>query len=294
MKNKGIIITLIVFLSLLATSLIIMMIILLNGGFKNFSFLMFSSVSDTLAFEEEYHEPFRMIEVDSDASEIEFISTDEDFVKVVIYGDEKNINVSKKKERLSITTKMNCHFLCYKQKRSKIEIYLPKDYAGKIKIDNNYGNVSIGEFKNAEIAVDSDCGDIDVVAGDTVKLDNDLGDIHLEYANSAELEENAGKVTIGEVGNIKAKNDLGDITIEKVTNSLELKDSCGDITIDEIIITKNSSIKNDLGKVKIGFTNEIYIDASTDLGKVKINENTRQSDITLKIENSCGDIIVDN
>lgn len=294
MKNKGLIITLIVFLSLLAISLIVLMVIFLTGGFKNFSFLMFSSVSENLAVEEEYHETFRMIEVDSDAGEIEFISTDDDFVKVVIYGEEKNIDVSKKNERLSITSKMKCHFLCYNQKRSKITVYLPKNYEGKIKIDNDYGNVSVGDFRNAEVVVESNCGDVDVIAGDTVKIDNDLGDIHLEYANTADLEENAGKITIGEVGDITAKNDLGDIVIEKVTNSLELKDNCGDIIIDDITLTRNSNIKNDLGKVKIGFTNKIYIDASTDLGKVKINENTRQSDITLKIENSCGDIIVDN
>ncbi len=294
MKNKGLIIALIIFLSLLATSLIILMIILLNGGFKNFNFLMFSSISKNLVFEEEYEESFRMIEITSDAGEIEIISTDEDKVRVVIYGEEKNIDVLKKRERLTITSKMNCHFICYNQKRSKIEIYLPKDYDGKIKIENDYGNVVIGDFKNADITVEENCGNIEVVAGNNVELDNDFGDITLDYAVSAEIKQNAGKVIVGEVHDIKATNDFGDIKIEKVTNSLELKDNCGDITIDEVVLNKNSSIKNDLGKIKIGFTNEIYIDATTDLGKVKINENTRKSDITLTLKNSCGDIIVDN
>ncbi len=294
MKNKGLIITLIVLLSLIAISLMVLMIILLNGGFKNFSFIMFSSVSGNLAFEKEYKEPFRMIEIDSDASDIEFISTDDDTVKVVIYGEEKNIDVSKTKERISITTKMKCKFFCFNQKRSKVEIYLPKNYASKIKVENDYGDISIGEFKDADITAENKCGDIKVIAGDTVKLDSNFGDVTLEYANFADIEQDAGKITVGEVGDIKAENNLGDIYIEKVTNSLQLKDSCGDIIIDELVITKNSNIKNDLGKIKIGFTNDIYIDAETDLGKVKINENTRQSDITLKLENSCGDIIVDN
>lgn len=294
MKNRGLIIALITLLVFLSVSLIIIMIILLNGGFKNFNFLMFSSISENLAFDEEYNESFRMIEIDSDASEVEIISTEEESVRVVIYGEEKNINVNKKSGRLSITSKMHCHFICYNQKRSKIEIYLPSSYAEKINIDNDFGNVTVGEFKNADITVDANCGDIDVIAGNTVKLDNDFGDITLEYANTADIEQNAGKIKVGVVGDIKAENDLGDIRIEKVTNSLDLEDNCGDIIIDEINITKNSSIKNDLGSVKIGFTNKIYIDAKTDLGKVKINENTRQSDITLKIENDCGDIIVNN
>lgn len=294
MKNKTLIITFIIFLSLLAISLLVLMIILLNGGFKNFNPIMFSSVSERLLVEEEYKESFRMIEIDSDASEIEFISTDDDTVKVVIYGDEKNINFSKKADRISIASKMKCHFFCFNQERSKIEIYLPKSYDGKIKVNNDYGNVTIGEFKSANVIVENNCGNIDVVAGDTVKLDNDFGDITLEYANSADIEQNAGKITVGEVSDIKAENDFGDIYIEKITNSLTLKNNCGDIIVDEVILSKSSSIKNDLGKIKIGFTNKIYIDASTDLGKVKINENTRQSDVTLKLENNCGDIIVDN
>lgn len=294
MKNKGLIITLIALLSVISISLIIVMIILLNGGFRNFNFIMFSSVSKKLLLEEEYNEPFRMIEITSDASEIELIATEEDFIKVVVYGEKENVEISKKLERLTIYSKMKCHFFCFNQKKSKIEIYIPKEYSGKIKIDNDYGNVFIDEFKEAEIVVDENCGNIKVLAGKNVKLNNDFGDISLEYALKAEINQNAGKVSVGEVHDIKAENDFGDIIIEKVTNSLDLKDDCGDIIIDEVILNQDSSIKNDLGNIKIGFTNEIYIDATTDLGKVKINENNKKSDITLKIENDCGDIIVNN
>lgn len=41
-------------------------------------------------------------------------------------------------------------------------------------------------------------------------------------------------------------------------------------------------------------TNDIYIDAKTDLGDVDVNHNNRMSGITLKIKNNCGDIEVDN
>lgn len=294
MKNRGLMITLIVFLSILAISLIVLMVILLNGGFRNFNFIMFSSISENLAVEEEYQNPFRMIEVDSDASEIEIYSTEEKTTRVVIHGEEKNVTMTTNNDRLVIGTKMKCNFLCFGQKRSKVEIYLSKDYEGKIKVDNDYGNVTIGEFKNATIEVEENCGDIKVVAGNEVKLDNDFGNIELEFAKHAELKDNAGKIKVGEVADIKAENDLGDIRIGKVTNSLVIDEDCGDVIIDEVILAKDSSIKNDLGKIKIGFTNKIYIDAETDLGKVKINENTRNADITLRLENSCGDIIVDN
>ncbi len=294
MKNKGLIITLIAFLSVLAIFLLVLMIMLLNGGLKNFNFIMFSSMSENLAVDEEYQEVFKMVEINADASEIEIYSTEEESVRVVIHGEDENISVATRGERLSITSKMKCHFFCFGQKRSKIEVYLPKNYEGKIRIENDYGNVVVGEFESANITVDNDCGDIKVESGNVVELENNLGNIDLGIANNAELKENAGKIRVREVADIKAENDLGDIHIEKVTNSLTIKEDCGDVIIDEVYLTKNSSIKNDLGKIKIGFTNEIYIDAETDLGKVKINENKRNSDITLKLENSCGDIIVDN
>jgi len=226
MKSKGWIIALITFLSVLAIALVVLMIVLLNGGFKNLNFIMFASISKNVAVDEVYEENFRMIEIDADASEIEFYSTEEDKVRLVIHGEEKDISVTTRGERLSITSNMQCNFICFNQNRSKIEVYLPKDYEGKIKVENDYGNVTIGSFENAEIAVENDCGDINVEAGNIVKLENDLGDIELGFASNAEIKQNCGKIEVGEVGDIKAENDLGDIKIEKVTNSLQIKDDC--------------------------------------------------------------------
>ncbi len=205
MKSKGWIIALITFLSVLAIALVVLMIVLLNGGFKNLNFIMFASISKNVAVDELYEENFRMIEIDADASEIEFYSTEEDKVRLVIHGEEKDISVTTRGERLSITSNMQCNFICFNQNRSKIEVYLPKDYEGKIKVENDYGNVTIGSFENAEIAVENDCGDINVEAGNIVKLENDLGDIELGFASNAEIKQNCGKIEVGEVGDIKAE-----------------------------------------------------------------------------------------
>ena len=66
------------------------------------------------------------------------------------------------------------------------------------------------------------------------------------------------------------------------------------IKIDKVQIAEDSYIKSDYGDVRIKETNDIYIDAKTDLGDVKINTNNRHSEITLKIEGDCGDIKVEN
>ena len=64
--------------------------------------------------------------------------------------------------------------------------------------------------------------------------------------------------------------------------------------IKNIELKENSKIKNDLGDVKIGNTNDIYIDANVDLGEYKINKNNRYAESTLKIDVNCGDIKVEN
>ena len=55
-----------------------------------------------------------------------------------------------------------------------------------------------------------------------------------------------------------------------------------------------SKIDVDLGDVKIKETNDIYIEAKTDLGDTKINNNNRTSNVTLKIKVDCGNIKVEN
>ena len=59
---------------------------------------------------------------------------------------------------------------------------------------------------------------------------------------------------------------------------------CGNAEIDTLSINENSNIEVDLGNIEIGSTNDIYIDASVDLGKTNINNNNRNSSVTLKVK----------
>lgn len=49
-----------------------------------------------------------------------------------------------------------------------------------------------------------------------------------------------------------------------------------------------------MGDVKIEEKNDIYVDAKVDLGDCKIGNNNRHSEITLKVDMSCGDIKIAN
>ena len=77
-----------------------------------------------------------------------------------------------------------------------------------------------------------------------------------------------------------------------IFNKCNINSACGDIKVYSVQIQENSSIKSDFGDVKINNSNDIYVDTNVDLGDVKIRNNNRYSDITLKIDSSCGDIKV--
>ena len=258
MKSKGLIITLIVILIILLAGLIILFINLLNNGFK-FNFRFINNVSENLVIDKNYDNLFDEIKISTDAAFVKIVESDT--FKLEIYGEKENIIVSDSTNVLDINVKSDkCNFFCINTTLSKVIVYLPSDYDKKITIVNHYGDVKIDSFDN-------------------LILDAKL---------------NAGDIKVDSVFDIKAKNNYGDIKIGKVNNYLNLSNDCGDIKLGEINISKDSKIHSSLGNIKIGETNEINIDADTDLGDVKVKNNYRKSDITLKIENNCGDIKVNN
>lgn len=253
--KKGLIISLIVIVVVATLGLLL---------FTNRKFLfgiVKHNVSNNLVLNKEYDIKFDEINIDSEAADIEIKENLDSKIKVVIYGDEERTKVDTENKKLSIkTTQKNCNFWCFNVKIAKIEIYLPKDYSKNINIVNNLGDIKISSFSRVNLDVKA----------------------------------NAGDIIVDEINSIKANVDLGDIEINKINEYLDIKNACGDVKIDSINLEKNSKIKSNLGDIKIGSTNEIYIEAKTNLGDTKINNNYRKSDIVLKINNDCGDIKVNN
>lgn len=262
MNNKTLKIILIIFLSILVIGLSVFFVNILTN--KNFRFGHFSfghKVSNELVFNQEYETVFDTIKIDSKSSDIEVKEGNESKVKVVIYGDKDETNVEVVNNKLNIkSNEKGCIGFCFNMTIAKIEVYLPSSYSGNINIENNYGDVNIGNFDNLILYATLDAGDIKV---DSLKT---------------------GKI----------KNSYGDINIGKVNEYLQIKEDCGDVEIASLNLKENSSIHNSYGDIKIGSTNEIYINAKTSLGDTKVNNNYQKSDVTLTIDNSCGDIRVNN
>lgn len=299
MKSKGLIITLIVMLSITCIGLGAIMVLMINGklSFRNFSIFGINKVSTTKILDEVYDTTIENINITTDISNIIIKKSDNENVRVVVYGDadKDKISVDLESNNLKINSKgKKCTFFCFNVKMSKIEVYIPSNYDKNIDIKNAYGDIEIGEFSNANITVEEDCGDVYIEGIKKVNVKNKLGDIKIDKVMDAKIEADCGDVKVGSVDNITVKNNLGDIKIKSVNNYLNIEEDCGDVEIDNLVLNKDSSIKNSLGDIKIRSTNEIYIDAKTSLGDTKIKNNYNKSDVTLKINNSCGDIKVNN
>lgn len=266
MKNKGLIITLIILFSIIIFFLVMFLVMCLNGRmtFKH-SIFSVGNKSTNIIYDKQFKlEDINDIDIIQDAGDVLVKETTEDNIKVVLYGEnEGDANVELDNGKLTIdNTHSRKSFVLFDFGVSKnnIIVYIPSNYSENIKIKNDYGECEIADLENASIDMNCD----------------------------------AGNVELGKIKNANIKCDYGNIQIKEVLNKCDIKADCGNIEIDTISIKEDSNIKADLGNVSIFNTNDIYIDSDVDLGKTNINKNNRNAEITLKIECDCGNVTVSN
>lgn len=263
MKNKGLIIAMIILLTIIVFLLIMFLVVCLSGG-NNLKIGLFNYGSKNIIYDNTFEpEEIKNIEIKNDAGDIIFKESENDYIQVVLYGknaDETKVTLNNGMLNIDYTKKVSFAFINFGTVKNDIIIYLPANYENNIKIENDYGDCEIIDLANAN--VDIEC--------------------------------NAGNVNVGKIKNATVKCDYGKIKIKEVLNKCDLDADCGDIEIETISIKENSNIKANLGNVNISKANDIYIDAKVDLGKMNINNNNRHSEITLKINCDCGNITVNN
>lgn len=297
-NNKALIITIIVILCLVITLLISFLVNFLKGNVNmnipfNFGFNMRESTE--LVVDTTYEEEINKIYIKDEVGDVFIKESSDDKIRLVIYADKDNTSYSLNNKSLSVNSKTKpCIGICFNRESSKVELYLPKSYAGQIEVEEKYGNISISEFLNAKIDVKNDAGDIKIEGGNEVTVNNNYGDIEVENATRLNARDDCGDIKIGKVEEIDAKNSYGSIKIDEISKYMNISVDCGDVKIDRALITKDSKIKNNLGDIKIKEAKGMYIDAKTDLGDVKVKNNDRTSEIVLTISNDCGDIEVNN
>lgn len=260
MKYRGSIITMIVMLSIIIVLLIAILYIgITNGGSIQLGFFR-GDKADQIIYDKGYDvELINNIEVLSSAGDVKIEESDDSNVRVLVYGKEDSglkVNLENGKLKVDYREHQKHHIISFGGYLSEVIVYIPNTYDKELNLKLDYGDLDITSLEKASIKVKESCGNI----------------------------------KLGKVKNIEVDNDYGNVKIEEVLNKLNINTDCGDVKIEKVDIKENSSIKCDLGDVKIKEKNDIYIDANVDLGDCKVNNNNRHSEVTLKIEMSCGDI----
>lgn len=294
MKNKKLIILLIILCSVLAVGLITFMILMMNNNFRISNIVFHQRVSKNLVLEKNYSTSFDYIDIYTSNADIEVMNSNDDQIHLKIYGENKKYKVVDDQKLMIELFEKKCIGFCFQNIISKVVIEIPDGYMSNIKIDNDYGDIKIGNLPHVKFDVIQDCGDFYMRKADFIQIKNSYGDIDIKEADKIVIDQDCGDTSIGMVKNLKIENNYGDIEIDKVLESVDIKEDCGDIEIGSLTLNKNSRIKNSYGDVEIKHTNQIYINAKTDFGDVDINHNYRKSNMELVIDNSCGDIEVDN
>ena len=264
MKYRGLIITMIVMLSII----IVLLLGVLYLGINNTGFIQLGFFSGNKADKIIYDKGYDVglinnIEVLSSAGDVKIEESNDSNVRVLVYGKEDDgLRVDLENGNLKVYYREHHkhHIISFGGYLSEIIIYVPKTYDKNLDLKLDYGDLDITSIENASIKVNESCGDI-----------------------------KAGKVK-----NIEIDNDYGNVKIEEVLNRLNIKTDCGNVKIGKVNLKEDSSIKCDMGDVKIEEKNDIYVDAKVDLGDCKIGNNNRHSEITLKVDMSCGDIKIAN
>lgn len=293
MKSKKAIALLITLLVLLIISLIGLMIFVMNNKFNIGFRKIFSQRIEELQIEETYKNNYEKININTDAADVYVKQSEDKDIHVKVYSEKEKSRVIDNEIELNIEVEQKkCVGICINNKVSKVELYIPEDYEKEIKIDNKYGDIEIASFENLKLEIKEDAGDIKIASANIVNINNSYGDIEIGTIKEGTIKEAAGDIKIDKVNSIDIKNNFGDTKITEVNEYIKIDADAGDVRINTLNITKNSFIEMNAGDVRIENTNDIYVDAETDVGSAKVNNNNRNAEITLKIENNVGDIKV--
>ena len=144
MKNKGVIIILIVILSILVIGLTVFLYMYLTGRMGNSFFTGGFSESENIIFDQIYTEDIKDLEIKSAAGDITFEKSTDENIRVVVYGkDKNNLEVTLKDDNLEVDYSVNHTVFNFGVVLNDIIIYIPENYSNYINIKANYGDIEI-------------------------------------------------------------------------------------------------------------------------------------------------------
>ena len=290
--NKGLTITLIVLLSILLAGVVGVMIFLFKGDINFNNFIVAFGESKTLVDEKEITN-IKKLNIEANRADVIVEPKEENtFIKVELYSDHvEEYEITEKEDEIKVVLKDE-RFSGFNVKGSRVKIYVPTTYDKDIKVVNKTGDIKIGELSLSNLNIQLTTGDITVKEANNVIASLTTGDVELNNVVKADITGTTGDIDVNNVNNVKVKLTTGDITLGEVNGSLNLTSTTGDIEIAKANLTANSSINSGTGDIEINKTTGCYIDAKTNIGDTRVNNNDRKSDIVLTITSRVGDIKV--
>lgn len=295
MKNKNATIILIIILSIIVVITTIFFIGLLTKRTISSNFVIRTKQSNNLTIDEVYDGIYSEIRIDSKAADINILKSSNNQINIKVYEENKDTQITSENNTLTVSSQNeSCKGFCTNKKINKIEIYIPSNYENKLNINSKLGDIFVSNFESMNLTIESESGDMNIDSINKANIVSKFGDIEIGSCNNVTIKEDSGDVKVNFADIVDINNNFGDIELGRINHSFLLKSNNGDIEIDSIDLKENSSIKSNYGDVEIGKTNQIKIEAKTNLGNTRIRNNYSDSILRLTIESDYGDIEIEN
>lgn len=292
--NKGVAITFIVILSILAIVLTGGFIFLLRSNFNWSSFdFSLGSYSDKLVDSKTFTSA-EEINVDTKAIDLFVEVSNDENITVELYSDkEVDYSFTNENDIVNLKAHINNYIsFGFLSKSPRLVVKVPKEYAAKFTVDSKVGDIHIASFESLKPTIKSTTGDIKIEKVEESTIDVGTGDVKITEAKVLNIKQGTGDIKVQDVDSIDINANTGDVKIQKVNNKMNIINGTGDIKIQDAFINENSSITNRTGDIKIQSLSGAYIEADNKVGDVKVNNNDRHLELTCTIHTNTGDISV--
>lgn len=286
--NKTVNIIIIILLSIITIFVTGLFVYLMCGNSLNFKF-EFNNYSTNKVETKEF-DLVDDININANLSDVLIEKSDTNKIIVELYSDnniDHSINVDNKK--VDINFYDNNVFNIFK-KKNRVLVKLPEDYKDKLNINVTTGDVKIKSFKNLKSNIIVQTGDIIAELLDEAIIDSKTGDIKIDNINKINCNNTTGDIKINMINDAFINSKTGDVKINELNNSSDITVITGDVKVSNATINEDSFIKVTTGDVKIASYSGAFIETSNNIGDVKINNNNRNHEKTLKITSNIGDI----
>ena len=288
--NKTVSICLIIVLSILTLVLTGLFIFLMSGNSFNWSF-SFNTYSEKLDESKEVSN-VASLNVDSQNVDVLFEKSNDDKVYIELYSEnnvDHSIDVVDSKVNVKFYDKEVFRFF---KKNSRILIKFPENYENELVINSTTGDIKFQSFEKLSPIIKLETGDIKADKLNEVKITSTTGDIKISELNAINCKTVTGDVKINRVNIANIHGTTGDVKIQEINYSADITLTTGNVKITKFDVKENSSINLTTGDVKIESHSGAYIETTNNVGDVKLNNNDRTLEKTLKISVRTGDIKV--